>query len=493
MRKNDLKNNKSSLKKNFFWQLCIEITNMLLPLITSPILARRLGVEAIGIYSYVYSISYYFVIVAVLGMFQYGTREIALVRDDRNKLNEKFSELFFAQLIIGIFVLIVYVGYSLFISEYSLFFMIQGISLIGSSFLLINWLFSGLEEFKIISVKTMIIRTIGVLAIILFVKNSDDLYIYFIVMAMEPFIGALVYINLAKKRVSIVKINIKKLRGHFRGMILLFIPVLTTYLYSSMDKIMLGKMSSMSSLGYYDNASKALIAKNLATALSAVLVPRMSSLVGKNNENEFGELLKKSANVVLLLTIAFGLGTAAISSIFSVVFWGENYIECGNLIMVMSLTLPAYGLTYVINNQLLVPKKRERVYIFSTIIGVIVNFVLNVILIYKYSAFGAALATLITQYLVLVIEIIIVRKDINLLECIRENNIYIVFGCIMIGIVKYIDTKIVYNIFYLILEILIGGIVFSILCIIYWGVSKKREYLDMIKSLKIIYKKESIE
>ena len=147
-------------------------------------------------------------------------------------------------------------------------------------------------------------------------------------MALEPLIGAIVYISLAKNRVSFAKVKLRNVYSHFKGMLLLFIPVLTTYLYSSMDKVMIGQMSTMSELGYYENATKALIAKNLATALSTVLVPRMANLIGQKNEIKFSELLNKSINIVLLLTIAFGFGTGAISTTFSVVFWGKSFIKC---------------------------------------------------------------------------------------------------------------------------------------------------------------------
>ena len=112
-----------------------------------------------------------------------------------------------------------------------------------------------------------------------------------------------------------VPVDFKASFAHLRGMVLLFVPVLTTYLYSSMDKVMLGKLSTMTELGFYENATKALIAKNLATALSTVLVPRMSNLIGKNNNRKFDELMQKSLDAVLLLTVAFGFGTAAIAYI----------------------------------------------------------------------------------------------------------------------------------------------------------------------------------
>ena len=470
---------KNKIKLNFIWQLGIEITNMMLPLITSPILSRRLGAESIGLYSYVYSISYYFVRVAVLGMFQYGTREIALVRDNRDRLNQKFSELFFAQVFIGVIVLGAFLFYSIFLSRYPSLFLIELISLVGSSLLLINWLFAGLEEFKLIAIKTMIIRIIGVILIVLLVQTSADLPMYFLIMAAEPLMGALVYIYLARGKVKLVPVDFKASFAHLRGMVLLFVPVLTTYLYSSMDKVMLGKLSTMTELGFYENATKALIAKNLATALSTVLVPRMSNLIGKNNNRKFDELMQKSLDAVLLLTVAFGFGTAAISSVFSVVFWGESFASCGSLILIMSLTIPAYGLTYVINNQFLVPLKKETIYIWATALGVIFNFIFNYIMIPQYAAIGASIATLITQYLVLVIECIAIRKELSIVSCLKRNWIYVLFGFIMIILIKRLDVFINYSILGLLIEVVAGILIFGCLSICYWLISGEKQYLNI--------------
>lgn len=474
-------NTTKNLKLNFFWQICFEVTNMLLPLVTSPILARRLGAESIGTYSYVYSISYYFIIIATLGMFQYGTREIAQVREDRNKLNERFSELLFSQILIGTIVLICFLTYIALFSKFPLLFLIETVNFLGSSLLLINWLFSGLEEFQTIAIKTMIIRIIGVILIVYCVQSPKDLPVYFLIMSAEPLAGAFVYIYLARSKVRIVKFRLSAILPHIKGMSLLFVPVLTTYLYSSMDKVMIGQMSTMTQLGFYENATKALIARNLATALSTVLIPRMSNLLGKNDNKQFESLLNKSLDAVFLLTVAFGFGTAAVSTVFSVVFWGDGFSQCGPLIMIMSLTIPAYGITYVINNQYLVPAKMERIYIWATTAGVVVNFIFNAVLIPKYAAMGAAVATLITQFIVLIVECFVIRKQLSVFKCLRKSVGYVAIGLIMIVVVKYIEEVFVpCSIIGLMIEIAVGVLIFSVLVTIYWIVTKQYQYLNII-------------
>ena len=483
MKVHNSNNKPQNIKSNFVWQSGIEITNMFLPLVTSPILARRLGADSIGVYSYIYSISYYFIIVALLGIYQYGTREIAIVRNDKDALDKKFSELFLAQAFVGTVVLIAYILYALIFSRYPTLFLIQTISILGSSLFLINWLFSGLEEFRIIAVKTMIIRAIGVVLIVIFIKTSADLPIYILIMALEPLLGALVYIYLAKDKVKLVKVSFKSSIRHLKGMLLLFVPILAMQLYTSMDKVMLGQISTMTQLGFYENSTKALIAKNLATALSTVLVPRMANLIGQNDRKQFNTLMQKSLDAVFLLTIAFGFGTAAVSQIFAVVFWGEAFSACGPLIFIMSLTIPAYGLTYVINNQYLVPSKKEYIYIIATGLGVIINFLLNYLMIPRYAAVGAAFSTLITQYFVLMVEGVAIRKELNILGCVKRNIAHIIIGIVMIISVKFIDFYVGYSIFYLFLEILIGGTLFLTLCSFYWAISGDNKYLKIIAGM----------
>ena len=219
----------------------------------------------------------------------------------------------------------------------------------------------------------------------------------------------------------------------------------------------------------------------MATALSTVLVPRMSNLLGKNDNKQFEALLKKSLDAVFLLTVAFGFGTAAVSNVFSVVFWGNGFSACGPLIMIMSLTIPAYGITYVINNQYLVPAKRESIYIWATTAGVVVNFILNAVLIPDYAAVGAAVATLVTQFCVLIVECVVIRKQLSVIKCLRKSMGYVAIGTIMIAVVKYIEVACIPCSFIgLMIEVMVGALTFSALVAVYWIVTKQYQYLNMI-------------
>ena len=99
---------RTSIKKNFLYNATLNVVNVLFPIITIPYVSRILGVEQIGVFSFVVTIVSYFSLFAALGMPLYGTREIAKVMGDNLKLNKLFNELFSINVISSIFFTVVF-------------------------------------------------------------------------------------------------------------------------------------------------------------------------------------------------------------------------------------------------------------------------------------------------------------------------------------------------------------------------------------------------
>ena len=79
----------NSIKKNFAYNALFQIVNILIPLVTTPYLSRVLRPKGVGIYSFAYTVAYYFVTISMLGLYNYGNRSIAKVREnieDRDKI-----------------------------------------------------------------------------------------------------------------------------------------------------------------------------------------------------------------------------------------------------------------------------------------------------------------------------------------------------------------------------------------------------------------------
>lgn len=470
-----------NIKKNFMYHVIYQIMCMILPLATSPILAKNLGAEGVGVYAYVSSIVGYFVLAANLGIYQYGIRKIAAVRENKEELSRNFWEIWNLHKILAIGTGIIYVVFSLFFSEYALYFMILLTKYIGGV-ININWLFFGVEDFKTVVIRDMIIKIVTFAMIVLFIKSKNSLTIYMIIEGSGSLVSNLIYWFMYKKYVVKVKVALKKILYHWKGMLILFIPVLLESLYSNMDRVMIGMMCEKSEVGYYENADKALIARTITYSITLVLMPRMANILEKKDYDTFHSLMKQSTGIIILMASAFSFGTAAVAENFSVVFWGQDFIRCAELIMVMAMAMPAVVLSREIREQYLIPAEKDKEYLASAAAGTITNFIINAVMIPHYGATGAAIATVLSEYIVLIVQMIVVRQELPMLKYIHGNEIYIFFGICMFGVVRKISSQLETNLCSLLIQILIGGMIFSILCVGYWTIINEKYYFNLIKT-----------
>lgn len=470
----------SNLKKNFIYQSTYQILTMILPLVTSPILSRSLGAEGLGVYTYVTTIESYFVLFANLGIYKYGTREIAKVQNDREKLCKVFWEIWTLHFMFFLMVGLFFAVYIVFAEEYTLFFSITFLGYLASE-LKLEWFFIGVEDFKKITMCDAIVKSLSFILIVILVKEKDDLIIYFCLMSICSLLGVVSHWGLCREYISVRKVTLKNVFRHCYGMLILFVPLLLESLFFNMDKVMLGIFCEKAEVGYYGNAEKVLITKRLVYSISIVLLPKMSYLLSKKNQKEFHRLMKSSIGLIILLSSAFGFGTAAVAKEFSVIFWGPDFVSCSNLIMILSFAMPGSLVANAIREQYLVAGEKEKMYLLAAGSGTIVNFIINLLLIPIYGAAGAAIATLVSEYVVLLVQVYAVRKSIPILKYIHGNEIYLVFGGIMFFIVRWAAGAMDGGITALLAEIVIGAVVFSILCSAFWIMAKKYDYLNLIK------------
>ena len=189
----------SSTKKNFIYSSLYQVLVLVLPLITTPYVSRVFGAENLGVYSYTNTIAQYFVIFAMLGLNNYGNRAVAMARDDKEELNAVFSEIYTMQLVTGILSLLVYVVYAVFVAQdYKTYSLILTLYVLSAVFD-INWLFFGLEKFKLTVTRNSIIKIGSVVAILVLVKTKDDLLIYTSIYAVSMFLSTIALWPYARK------------------------------------------------------------------------------------------------------------------------------------------------------------------------------------------------------------------------------------------------------------------------------------------------------
>lgn len=458
----------STVKKNFAYQSVYQILTMILPLVTAPYIARVLGAENVGIYSYTYIVANYFVVFAMLGLEQYGNRSIAQVRDNPEKKDKVFSELISLHLIISIIVVIVYLIYTLLCTtQYKTIMLLQGFYVLSAVFD-VNWFFFGMEKFKLTVTRNIIIKLISVAAMFLFVHNKSDLWIYTLIMAVSVLVSQLVLWKFLFKYVSFTKVTFQEIFSHLKPILLLFVAVIAAHIYRMVDKVMLGWFDQMVDLGCYEYADKIIrIPLGLITALGNVMLSKMSNLAAKKDTAQAQKMLDASALFVIFLSFAMAFGIAGTAPEFAIIFLGEEYAESAVLMIILAITVPMIGWNNFVRTQILIPAQLDKTYTVAVTAGAIVNFVLNVILIYFYSARGAAIATIFSYMVVMLIQMKPLWKTISIKTYFKYARYSFFAGFIMFLIVRMIGRKLGISIITVICEVIVGAIIYGIFFIVF--------------------------
>ena len=455
-------------KKNFIYNLIYQILVLIIPLITAPYLARVVGADGVGIYSYTYSIVYYFMLLTLLGVNNYGNRTIAKVRDDKKKLSKTFWSIYLFQLFMGIIMLILYIGYILlFDNKYKLYASIE-ILFIISAILDINWFFFGMEEFKKTITRNTFVKVGNVILIFLLVKSVNDLWKYTLIMSGMTCLSQIILWSFLRKKVSFVKIKFSSIKEHIKPNLVLFIPVIAVSLYKIMDKIMLGSLSNVREVGLYENAEKIInIPMTLITALGTVMLPRISNILAKGDNKKVKEYISKSIKFVMFMSLAMCCGLVAIGYNFAPIYFGEEFQKTGILIMMLSVTLPFLSFANVLRTQYLIPKEKDKIYIVSVSLGAITNLIMNFIFIPKFASIGACIGTITAEFMVMFYQAMAIRKELPINKYVKSIIPYTIKALIMLVIVYSLNYININGFIRLLLQGIVGCIVYGLLNIKY--------------------------
>lgn len=407
-----------SLKLNFIMNAILTMSSFLFPLITFPYVSRILLPIGTGKVSFANSVVTYFVMISQLGIPTYGIRACAIVRNDEEKLKKTVYELFLINVVMSILAYIVFFVALIYVprlrAERTLF-LITG-TLIFFNTIGVEWLYKALEQYTYITVRSIIFKFIALIAMFALVHDVDDYVIYggisiFAASASNAFNFIRLRKIIGKKKVS--QLNFKQ---HFKPVFTFFIISCATTIYTNLDNVMLGFMKDDVEVGYYNAATKIKnILVSIVTSLGTVLMPRASYYLQNGMEDEFYKLSKKAIKFVFLAATSMMIYFMLFAREGVLFLSGEAFEGAILPMMIVMPTLLFIGLTNIMGIQMLVPMGREDAVMISTFAGAIVDLILNAIAIPILGASGAAIGTLVAEFVVLIVQLIYLRKDVAFL------------------------------------------------------------------------------
>lgn len=463
--------------KNFLYNVGYQIFIIIVPVILAPYLARVVGPQGIGTYSYTYSIVTLFGIFANLGLAKYGNREIAKCGNDREKRSLVFAELIAVKFVCSGIVIVLYLCYVRFFGGlYRDVLLIQIFNLL--SFMLeISWLFWGMQEFRITTAVCCVMKLLSVFFIFAFVKTDADVNTYVLILALTAFFIQLSVWFFLPKYIDLKLFFRYIINRHWKQVLILFFPVFAKYLYSTMDRIMLGNFVDITQVGYYENVqSIAMTMIYVLTAMGDVVLPKMTVLY------EMNETKSKDKYILclfhLLSFLAFGAMFAfmGIADAFIPLFYGDQFGSCIRLLQMIAPAVLFAGYSDFLRSVFLLPRYRDREYVIALAAGAVVNFLVNLLLIpYFYSA-GAVIGTVLAEFAVLAIQLWFIRKELKLLFWIKKGCVYLLLGSSILFVFRILNTFVTGNLAVVLLGVVLGGGIYTVCVYLYIYLAEKGTY-----------------
>ena len=458
---------KKSIAKNYIYNLIYQMLTILLPLITTPYLSRVLGAEPIGIYGYTISIVTYFILFGTLGISMYGQRQIAYLQQDKKERSKIFWEIIIIRTItLSISILLFYLVYGR-SGEYAIYYRILIIQLVANLFD-ISWFFQGLEEFDKTVVRNLIVKLLSLVLIFIVIKTPDDLWKYFAIYVGAELLGNMTLWLYVPKYIEKINIRELELKSHIKPTLSLFIPQIAVQIYTVLDKTMIGKITNdMVEVGYYEQAQKIIKASlTVIVALQTVMNSRIANAYARKDQKEIKKCLESSFNFVWFLTIPMMFGLIAISSKFVPWYYGEGF---DGVIPIMIATAPILipiGLNGITGTQYLVQIGKQKIYTISVIVGAIVNVLLNLVLIHFFKGIGAAIASVIAETIILIIQLKYFKEQFTILEILKLSIKCLISGIVMFIVVFLLANYMSVSIINTLIQAIAGIITYFIMLII---------------------------
>lgn len=402
-----------SVKFNFIMNTILMISSMIFPLLSFTYVSRIIGPAGTGAVSFTYSIVLYFSMFAQLGVPTYGIRACAKVRDDMENLSRTVQEI----LIINIITCAIsYLCFGIALTtipelrnEKTLF-LVMGVMIFFNT-IGVEWLYKGLEQYSYITIRSVIFKTLALIAMFLFIHEAED-YIVYGALYIFAAVGSnlLNFINL-RKVINIKPIGNYHFKKHLKPIAAFFAMSVATTVYTNLDNVMLGFIKGSVENGYYDAAVKVkVVLVNLVTSLGTVLLPRVSYYIEKGMHNEFQKISKKAMKFTLLMAMPLMVYFIIFSNQSILLLSGAQFKNASLPMRLIMPTLLFIGVSNIVGIQILVPLGKEKTVLMSEIAGALIDIILNMLLIPNYGAAGAAIGTVVAEFTVMIVQIIAIRS-----------------------------------------------------------------------------------
>ncbi|UEH03832.1 oligosaccharide flippase family protein [Morganella morganii] len=465
---------KKSITLNGLYKLALNLFRFTLPALIIPYVYRTLSPENIGSVNYAESIYSYFNLLAVLGLSFYAIRELGRVRYSKLKASFIFSNIFTINIIMVSFSLLLYLTLIIFMIKDP---KVQIISLVLSIKLLllafdIEWVNESFEDYKFISIKTMLCRSISLVLMFLLITSSDDYIVYVwlnVLFDLANSIFSFYYIILYRKRVffSLKFVRFNKLYQHLKKIISTLFIVDVGFLFFSFDKVSLGAFVSTTEVAYFALSEKIIVlVVVISSTITQVTLPRLS-ILAKTNKSEFLLLIRKIYTSLMMIVLPSFIGVYILTPELLFIFGSYEFMPALETIKIFSFYILLFSFLKILATQALFALNKEKFYIILLISFSIINVIVKCLINEKLNSSISIIITLSLLFAMsIIIYIYITYKEKIRISIINKNICIYLIGCLpmlLIPLFRHqIDSIYIFSFLSISLSIILYAIVLLI-------------------------------
>lgn len=474
---------RESIKFNMTLKMVEEVVSFIYPLVTSMYVLRTLGTHNIGEIKYVSSILSYFSMIAGLGIGSYAAREGAKLRDDRVRFQKFSNDIFTISFASTAFSLVLLIGYILIFQNanpsFNLPLYILGAIPLAFSVVGRGWINTVYEDFAYVTIRYLFSSVVSTILIFLFVKRESDYLLYvFMLNALNCFLTFLNHLRV--RRYSMIGFSKpSECKQHMAPIMLIFFSGIATKIYLNSDVTLLGVLVNNEAVAVYSVAATLYsMVKQVSNSVIGVTIPRLAYYTGQNNEADFNSLITRMIDYVCVIVFPSTIGLLVLNSQAMVFLGGVEYASGGYTLCILSLALPFAVLANILAQGVLLPRKKERLFLFATVVSAVLNISLNFVFIPQLSHFGAAITTLLSEIVVFIIMLYHAKKLTRLY--LPKSTVYTIFvGCIAISIICELVKRLVQNVMLsTIISVILGVTIYVFVLIL-----RKHPIVNDVKAL----------
>lgn len=450
-----------SLRKNYLYTVAIQLVSMLAPLITAPYVARVLGTDGVGTYSYVLSVATAFSLFAALGLSAYGLREVSRVRDDLAAVSRLFWELTRLRFVTTLLTGAVYALLCWWAGNWRLYGAMS--LLILATGLDLTWFFQAMERFGTLMLRHLAVKVLGVVLVFALVRDEGDVAVYALIQTGSTLLSHLLLWPHLRGLVG--KVPGSHPFSHLRPSLTYFVPAVATSVYTVLDKTMLGVITrDMAQNGYYESAHKIIrLLLSLLTSLNVVVGVRTSYLFGQQREGEVRTHLLDTYRFMCALAFPLCGGLMACGYGFAVSFFGVDFAAAGGMLTLFAPLLFIIGTSNVLGSLYLTPGGYRRLSNRAILTGAGVNLVLNLLFIPRFGGYGAVIASVAAEIAISALYLWFTHRFLSAWSLLQVAGRYAVYGVAVFAVAWAVGKGMPPTIWTVLAQTAVGAVVYGVL------------------------------